>query len=413
MYYMIENTYDYSGWKRKFAIFLSGQGITLLGSSLVQYVLIWYITLETKSGVMMTVSTLCGFLPQIIIGLFSGVWADRYNRKTIIILADLFIALSTLIISIMFFTGHRYLWLIFTVMALRSLGAGIQMPAVSAMVPQIVPQDKLMKVNGYMTSLQSLIMLFSPALGGLILNYYSIEIAMFFDVITAFIGIGFLLTIRVNNICGDKKLSAYFNDLKEGFKIIINNRLIRNLNIIYAVFFFSITPAAIMTPLFIARVYGSEVWKLTLNEVAFSSGAIIGGLIIASWGGFKNRLKTISFSLIIIGILNLVIGFDVNFVLYLILILLIGVIFPSVNTPTVVMMQESVDPSCHGRVFGFFNIFSSSALPVGMMFFGPLADYIKIETQLIVTGILISLLGLLILINKSFMAYGITQSVKK
>ena len=136
-----------SNWKTKIALFLTGQTISLFGSCLVQYAIVWYITLTTQSGIMMMISTLCGFLPQVLISLFAGVWADRYHRKRLIICADTLTAVSTLILAILFLAGQGSLWLIFLVSGIRSIGQGIQTPAVQAVIPLLVPQDKLMKVN--------------------------------------------------------------------------------------------------------------------------------------------------------------------------------------------------------------------------------------------------------------------------
>ena len=91
---------------------------------------------------MMTVSIICGFVPAFFLSPFAGVWADRYNRKLIIIIADSFIALATLALAILFMFGHNYIWLLFVVMAMRSIGSGIQGPAVGAIIPQFVPKNK-------------------------------------------------------------------------------------------------------------------------------------------------------------------------------------------------------------------------------------------------------------------------------
>ena len=94
-------------WKKSITRFLTAQTISLFGSSLVQYAIVWYITLTTSSGKMLTISTLCGFLPQILISLFAGVWIDRYDRKLMIMLSDSVIAVSTLLLAIAFLSGHK------------------------------------------------------------------------------------------------------------------------------------------------------------------------------------------------------------------------------------------------------------------------------------------------------------------
>ena len=118
------------GWKKRVAIFLTGQTISTFGSFLVQYAILWHLTLTTKSGGVLALAATSGFLPQAIVSIFAGVWADRVNRKTMIIIADSMIALTTLGLALLMLSGVDDLWLIFAVMAARSIGAGFQMPAI-------------------------------------------------------------------------------------------------------------------------------------------------------------------------------------------------------------------------------------------------------------------------------------------
>ena len=134
-------------WKRQITAFLAGQTITLFGSMLVQFAITWYIARETSSGLYVTLSVLCSFGPQILLSIFSGVWADRYNKKMLIILSDGGIALATLILAILMARGASGIWLLFIFSAVRSAGSGIQMPAIQAILPQLVPKDKLMRIK--------------------------------------------------------------------------------------------------------------------------------------------------------------------------------------------------------------------------------------------------------------------------
>ena len=176
-------------WKCKTFRFLTAQTISLFGSSLVQYAIVWYITLTTSSGKMLTISTLCGFLPQILISLFAGVWIDRYDRKRLIMLSDGVIAFSTLLLALVFLSGYKNIWFLFAVLIIRSAGTGIQTPAVNAIFPQLVPKEHLMRMNGLNSTLSSFMMFLSPAAGGAILSAAPLEAVLFIDVVTAVIGI--------------------------------------------------------------------------------------------------------------------------------------------------------------------------------------------------------------------------------
>ena len=169
-------------WKKNIIRFLTAQTISLLGSSIVQYSIIWYITISTSSGSMLTIATVCGFLPQVIISLFAGVWIDRYDRKKMIILSDLMIAIMTLILAVSFLSGYKNLWLLFIVLIVRSFGTGIQTPAVNAIIPQIVPNEQLMRINGINSTLYSLMMFVSPAVSGAVLSILSLEATLFIDI---------------------------------------------------------------------------------------------------------------------------------------------------------------------------------------------------------------------------------------
>src|SRR5690606_24056746 len=165
----------YENWKRNIIIFLGSQTISLFGSSLVQYAIMWYITLETESGLMMTLFIICGFIPTFFLSPVAGVWADRYNRKILIMLADGMIAVATLILAVVFMLGYEAIWLLFVMAAVRALGTGIQNPAVGAILPQIVPKDKLTKVNGINGSIQAIIMFIAPIVSAGLLTWASLE----------------------------------------------------------------------------------------------------------------------------------------------------------------------------------------------------------------------------------------------
>lgn len=176
-------------WKRDIIIFLSSQTFSLFGSALVQYAIMWYVTLTTKSGMMMTLFIICGFIPTFLLSPFAGVWADRFNRKYLIMIADAMIAFVTLILAITFLLGYDEIWLLFAIAAVRALGAGVQSPAVGAILPQIVPEDKLTKVNGINGTLQALMMFVAPIVSASLLSLATIEVIFFIDVITAAIAI--------------------------------------------------------------------------------------------------------------------------------------------------------------------------------------------------------------------------------
>lgn len=381
-------------WRKNTIRFLTSQAISLFGSSLVQYAIIWTITLQTSSGIMMSLATLCGYLPQILISLFAGVWIDRYPRKNLIMLSDGLIAFATLIVTLLFLSGYQEIWLLFMVLLVRSAGTGIQTPAVSAILPQMVPSEQLMRVSGINSSINSLIMFLSPAISGLLLTFMSIEATFFIDVITAVIGISIMFCIYVPPLSQAKVKQSTTLEIKAGFTYLKQYPAIKQHILYLIVVMLLISPSAFFTPLLISRTFGSEIWRLSFSEMTFSVGALIGGIVIATWGGFKNRLHTIIFATLCYGSMMIAIALSNFYAIYLLFNFLIGITMPIFNAPATVYLQEKVEVGMLGRVFAIVQIANSCALPIGSALFGPLGDIFQIQGILFFCGITVILIAL-------------------
>jgi DHA3 family macrolide efflux protein-like MFS transporter len=383
------------GWKKKVTVFLVGQTITTFGSLLVQYALLWHLTLTTKSGVVLALAAVFGFLPQAIVSIFAGVWADRVNRKLMIIVSDSTIALATLVLAFFMLSGVDDLWLIFLVMAVRSIGAGIQMPAISALIPQIVPTDKLMRVNGINSSVQSSLLIIGPVAAAGIYSTVSLAAILFVDVVTAVIGLSLLATIAVPTLsraASDDKPS-YFTDLREGLKYIFSHDLVRWVMVIYSIVFLLVVAPSNLSPLMLVRTFGDDVWLLTILELSFGIGMVAGGALMAIFGSKADRLGMMVGTSILFGVLAVVMGFTTNLILFYTLFFLIGLAVPAFSTSSMTLLQETVEPERQGRVFGFVGIVMAVAMPIGMAVLGPLADIVSVEILLIATGIITVLIA--------------------
>lgn len=398
-------------WLKNITLFLSSQTISLFGSSIVQYAMMWYITLTTESGVMMTLYILCGFIPTFLLSPFAGVWADRFQRKMLIIMADGLIALATLILALLFFLGYKSIWFFFILVGIRAIGAGIQTPAIGAILPQIVPKDKLTKVNGINGSIQAVIMFISPMISVPLLMYASMEFIFLIDVVTAAIAICtllFFLKIPSHKKAPSVEPVSYLSDFLKGLQYINRHKYLKTFFIFLAIFFVLMAPASFLTPLQVTRSFGDDYWRLSAIEIAFSVGMIAGGGIIASWGGFSNKVKTMGFSSAVMGLCTLALGVVPIFWIYLLFMVFFGVALPIFSTPANVLLQEKIEEEYLGRVFGIMGMISTSMMPIGMLIFGPIADIIQIEILLRGTGILIIVLAVFFSMNKILLSAGKT-----
>ena len=152
-------------WKKQIALFLISQNLSMFGSSVVGFSIVWYITVTTESGFWITLSTLATLIPQVLVSLWAGVFADRYNKKTIIMMADGFTALATLLAFVAFHYGFANLSFLIFIACLRSVGGGFQAPAVNALYPEIVPREHLLRINGINQMANNVLLLLSPAAG--------------------------------------------------------------------------------------------------------------------------------------------------------------------------------------------------------------------------------------------------------
>ncbi|MGI6665528.1 MAG: MFS transporter [Christensenellaceae bacterium] len=400
-----------TNWKRNMYIFLSSQAISIFGSSLVQYAITWYITLSTNSGAYATLSIICSALPILLLSPFSGVWADRYDKKKLINFADGGIALCTLLVAILYLSGYKALWLLLAASCLRAFGSAVQSPSVSAMLPLIVPASELTRVNGINGSVQSLITLLSPMLSGFLLGFASIEFIFFIDVVTAVLAI--LVMVVFLRIPKEEKQQtekpSALRELKEGFSYIKKERYLISFFFFFTLFLVAACPAAFLTPLQVSRAYGGEVWRLSAIEMTFSGGMMLGGVLIAVWGGFKNRIRTIGLAGLVMGVCTLLLGAGVPFPIYLIAMSLFGFAMPFFNTPAIVLLQENVAPYIMGRIFSVMDMVRSSLMPLAILFYGPMADVIPIEWLLLGTGVLLLLVSLGFSLNQPLLQVGKTK----
>ena len=390
-------------WKSQATLFLVSQCITLFGSTLVQMAVVWYVTIQTSSGVWVSAFTVCSYLPQFLISFVAGVWADRYSRKKLIIAADSLIALVTLLMvpAIAHITDKTVILVSLLVMSvIRSLGAGVQTPAVNAVIPQLVPEDQIMRFNGINATMQSVVQFAAPAAAGALLTVSTLSSTLIIDVVTAMVGIGLLSAVMIPDKAIQSSEASVWKDVKAGVRYALSDKLIGRVLTVYGLFIFLCVPAGFLSQLFVSRVYGETYWYLTAVELAGFIGMVAGGLLMSVWGGFKSRVKTMSFGLFAFGSLAIGMGLSKQFILYLVLMVVYGVAITMVQTATTTLIQEKAEMSVQGRIFGLLGAMYSGFLPVGMAVFGPMADKILLQWIMIGSGIGLLVLSVFVGTNK-------------
>ena len=377
-------------WKRKTILFLISQCITLFGSMIVQMSIIWYVTLKTSSGGWVAAFTICSYLPQFLISFFAGVWADIYSRKKLIILADGVITVATLVMFLvmpMISLDSILLSALLAVSIIRSVGAGIQTPAVNAVIPQLVPEEYLMKYNGLNATVQSVVQFAAPAVAGAVLSIGTFRATLFIDILTALVGIGLLSCVLLPKQEASNENVSVFSEIKAGIRYSFSDKLIGKILIVYGLYILLCVPAGFMAALLVSRVYGDVYWYLTAVELVGFAGMALGGVLMGVWGGFKSRIKTFALGLFVLSLMTIGMGVSPYFILYLVLMFVYSIALTMIQTATTTIIQEKADSSMQGRVFGLMGAMYSGFLPVGMAIFGPLADVMPLQWIIVGSGI--------------------------
>ena len=389
-------------WAGRFFTIWSGQALSLFGSALVQFALIWWLTQKSGSATVLAVATLVGMLPQIIIGPFAGALVDRWNRRTIMIIADGTIAVFSLLLAYLFATGKVELWHVFAIMAIRSTGGAFHFPAMAATTPLMVPKEQLTRINGLNQALQGINALIAPPVGALLLSILPTQGVLLIDVGTASLAILPLLFISIPQPQRQTALEAQqvkpslMQDIQEALKYI---RSIPGFtSIIFMALFlnFLLVPTGSLIPLLITKHFAKGAIELGFMESAMGFGIIAGGIGLSIWGGFKKKIVTSMAGIIGLGVGVMLIGIaPANaFALAIAGNIIIGLMMPIANGPIGALLQAIVRPDMQGRVMSLLNSGATAISPLGLLIAGPFSDWLGIRVWFWAGGILCVLIAL-------------------
>src|SRR5688500_14231146 len=280
-------------WARRFFTLWSGQALSLLGSQLVQFAIIWYLTESTQSATTLAFASMMGLLPQVLLSPFIGTWVDRGNRRLILIAADATVAIATLTLAVLFALGAIQVWHIYVALFIRAVAGGFHQSAFGASIVLLVPREQLARVQGFNQALYGGLNIISAPLGAFLLSVLPMQGILGIDVGTALFAVAILLFVQIPQPEGRAQaLATFWQDFRAGFLYMISWRgLVILLGLVMVVnFFFSATEP--LTPLLITNHFRGDARQLGWWLASFAAGNILGGLILGAWGGFKRKVVT-------------------------------------------------------------------------------------------------------------------------
>lgn len=385
-----------SNWKKTFIIIYVGQAFSLLGSAAVQFAVIWWLTARTESAVMLTIATMMSFLPNLLLGPFAGVWIDRYNRRTVMIAADLLVAFSSVALGIAFLLYEAPpVWFIFLILFVRGVGNTFHSPAMQAAIPMFVPVEMLTKAGGWGNLIASVSTMLGPALGAGLMAVLSIAPIMLVDIIGAAFAVICLLAISLPDIPQSGEKIHLLTDMKQGLLAMRENKPLM------AAFFPLILasvlymPLGSLFPLLVRTHYMGGAGHNAVVEFVFSGGLFLSSFVMGIWGGMKRRFLMISAAISVLGLAAFAGGVlpAGAFSAFVICSFVMGASGTFFNVPLMAHIQATVAPKMMGKVFSLLTTAMMLATPFGLLLAGPISEAIGVDRWFACSGLLMAATG--------------------
>ena len=386
-----------NNWKKIFAIIWTGQLFSILSSSIVQFGIVLWISMETRSAEVLSIALIAALLPQTLLGPFVGVYVDRWDRRWTMILADSFVALCSGILALLFYLDIMELWYVYVALMLRSVGSAFHSPAMQSSIPLLAPEKELVRISGVNQAIQSVCNIGGPALGAILIVAFNMATVLMIDVIGAFIACISLLFVSIPNPERKEVVTStsVLREMKEGFEAISKNKGLSRVMIVEVLVTFFIMPVGALVPLMTLNHFGGTAYQVSLIEALYGTGMLLGGVALAVWKMKVRKIILINISYLVIGVSLVLCGLlpPGGFVWYAILSVMLGLSLPFYEGPFTALLQTQVSADVLGRVFSFF--FSASLLPamVGLLATGFVADAIGVPNVFLFGGIAIIIIG--------------------
>ena len=386
-------------WKRVFAIIWTGQFLSILTSSIVNFAIVLWLSLETGSAEVLAFATMAALLPQSVLGLFTGIFIDRWKRKRVMIMADSFIAFCTLILAVLFYFDLAKISHIYVLLALRSVGSAFHMPAMQASVPLLAPKSEVMRIAGINQVIQSVCNIAGPALAGLFITMMKMTNILLLDVAGAAFACLSLCFVFIPDPSHEERNSELhlWREAKEAIMEVRNQYGLSWLFLLSILATFVIMPVSVLFPLMTLNHFAGNAFQVSLVEVSWGGGALLAGALLGLKKYRWNEILLINGMYIALGLTFLFSGLlpVSGFIWFAVLTALGGVCGSLYFATFTTVIQSRIDPGVMGRVFSFYMSFSMLPSMIGLLSTGFLADSIGLGNTFIISGGFLCLIGII------------------
>jgi DHA3 family macrolide efflux protein-like MFS transporter len=386
-------------WQIPFFTIWTGQQLSLIGSQVAQFALIWWLTKTTGSATVLAMASLVGLLPGIVLGPFVGALIDRWNRRIVMLVADTVVALASLWLAYLFWIDALQIWHVYVIMFVRAVGGGFHWPAMDASTSLMVPKEQLTRVAGLNQTVKGALNIIGAPLGALLMELLPLFGVMLVDVGTAAFAIAPLFFVRIPQPASADKdeaqKSSLWTDMGDGLRYIRDWSGLMALIGVALVVKIVLTPAFSLIPLLVSEHFSGDAAQLSLLEAIVGIGFIVGGLVLSVWGGFRRKIYTTALGMGALGLGLVALGLAPGgwFWMALASVLLVGLSIPLVDGPIMAILQGSVAPEMQGRVFTMMSSLLNLSSPFSLAIAGPVTDWLGITVWYVVAGVLCLLAG--------------------
>ncbi|RLC68466.1 MAG: MFS transporter [Chloroflexi bacterium] len=362
-----------------FSVVWLGQLVSMTGSGMTRFALTIWVWQETGEATALAIVAIFSFAPAIFFSPIAGAIVDRVSRKRVMIASDLAAGLSTVALLILFSTGHLEIWHLWAAGFFASAFESFQFPAYSAAITTMIEKKHYTRANAMLTMVQSASMIIAPILAGALLGFIGINGIMIIDIATFTFAIGALLLVTIPNptetAVGRASRGTLLQESVFGFRYIFSNRSL--LGLLFVFFTTNLTfglSMILLAPMILSRT-GNNAGILATTMTAFGVGGVVGGLVIAAWGGFKRRIHGVLLGLVFLSIFGqIVIGVGRSIQVWAAGAFLALFFMPLVNGSSQAIWQAKVSPDIQGKVFATRRLVAQISAPVAMIMGGRLAD---------------------------------------
>jgi DHA3 family macrolide efflux protein-like MFS transporter len=346
-------------------------------------VIIWWITLETESTLYLALASVLGLAPIVILGPLAGVLADRWNRKLLVLAADLFQALTTLALISLFWFDVAAIWQVLVLLILKGVFQAFHMPVVFAIIPTMVPRDKLSRMNGVNYLFTSAVNLAGPVAAALLLGLWTITQILWIDVVTFLVALIPLLIIRIPSVLKKQdKSSSFRRQFEEGFGFIRKARGLLPLIMLATAVNVLLTPLGTLLPYYVKFDHFGTASDLAFVMAFIQGGMLAGASIMSVIKVSKRRTTIIVSSMYILFLGYILVALTPTGLFWFMAIsgFIQTFCFPMIDVLAMTILQTVVPIKMQGRVTSVTVSLAHAAQPIGMFLSGIITVFIGTGT---------------------------------